>query len=320
MKDEILVSIICTTFNHEKYIEDAIKGFLMQVTDFKYELIIHDDASTDSTPSIIRKYAEKYPAIIYPIIQEENQYSKGINILENYELPVANGKYIAFCEGDDYWTDPEKLQKQVDVLEKHPECDICAHSADVVAAEDKSVLRKINPSETNTIFDVEEVILGDGGFVATNSLMIRRKLFDSIPQFRKLYRIDYSLQIWGALRGGMIYLAENMSSYRIFAQSSWTNRMRKNIPQYVKHFEKLILMLQQLDVDTEGKYKQEIDNRIKWQEFQMLVVQQENRKIIKGDYKEFLKKITAKERCKIYVKAICPWLCKIHEWRKKYVR
>ena len=190
----------------------------------------------------------------------------------------------------------------------------------MVSAEDKSVLRKINPSETNTIFDVEEVILGDGGFVATNSLMIRRKLFDSIPQFRKVYRIDYSLQIWGALRGGMIYLAENMSSYRIFAQSSWTNRMRKNTAQYVKHFEKLILMLRQLDVYTEGKYKPEIDNRIKWQEFQMLVVRQENRKIIKGDYKEFLKEITAKERCKIYMKAICPWLCKVNEWRKKYVR
>ena len=96
--------------------------------------------------------------------------------------------------------------------------------------------------------------------------------------------------------------------------------MRKNTAQYVKHFEKLILMLRQLDVYTEGKYKPEIDNRIKWQEFQMLVVRQENRKIIKGDYKEFLKEITAKERCKIYMKAICPWLCKINEWRKKYVR
>ena len=115
--NEILVSICCITYNHEKYIRDAIEGFLMQKTDFPFEVLIHDDASTDGTADIIREYETKYPDIIKPIYQTENQYSKGIKISATYNYPRAKGKYIALCEGDDYWIDPYKLQKQVDFLE-----------------------------------------------------------------------------------------------------------------------------------------------------------------------------------------------------------
>ena len=320
MENEVLVSIICTTYNQEKYIEDAIKGFLMQVTNFPFEIIIHDDASTDNTTRIIKKYAKMYPDIIHPIIQKDNKYSKEVNILENFELPVAKGRYIAFCEGDDYWTEPQKLQKQVEALELHSECDICAHGADMVVAENKEIIRHIAPSEQDKIFDVRDVILGDGGFVATNSLMVRKDMFDNIPEFRKKYRIDYSLQIWGALRGGMIYLAENMSAYRVCAKSSWTNKMRKDKLKYIKHFEKLIMMLKELNIYTHGAYKDEIENRIKWQKFQILAIQQKNREIITGDYKEILNVMQRKERVKIYIKAVCPWLCKVNEWRKKHVK
>lgn len=320
MKNKIMVSIICTTYNQDQYIEDAIKSFLMQITDFSYEIIIHDDASTDNTKEIIEAYEKLYPERIHAILQTENKYSKGINILESYELPVARGKYIAFCEGDDYWTDPYKLKKQVEMLEKHQECDVCAHAASVVRAQDKTEIRQIAPSTQNEIFETREVILGDGGFVATNSLMMRRSLFECIPDFRKEYRIDYSLQIWGALRGGMIYLPENMSSYRECAQSSWTNRMNKDIPRYLNHYEKLIMMLEKLDIYTNHKYSKEISNRIKWQRFQMLIIQQENRKIISGNYTEFLKEMPFKDRYKIYIKAVCPWYRKAKEWRKKYVR
>ena len=103
-KDEdILVSISCITYNHEKYIRDALEGFLMQKTDFKYEILIHDDASTDNTAKIIREYEEKYPDLIKPIYQKENQWSKGnYRISSTFNIPRAKGKYIAFCEGDDF--------------------------------------------------------------------------------------------------------------------------------------------------------------------------------------------------------------------------
>jgi len=121
-----LVSIVCITFNQEQYIAQCIDGFMMQKTDFPYEVLINDDASTDKTADIVRLYEKKYPDIIKPVYQTKNQYSLGINpglIL----FPLARGKYIAVCEGDDYWTDPYKLQKQVDFLEKNEEYALCCH-------------------------------------------------------------------------------------------------------------------------------------------------------------------------------------------------
>ncbi len=116
-----LVSICCITYNHKSYLGEAIDSFLMQDTEFPFEIIIHDDASVDGTVDIVQDYAEKYPDIIRIIVQTENQYSKGGLINPRFVFPVTRGKYIALCEGDDYWMDKTKLQKQVDFLEDHPE-------------------------------------------------------------------------------------------------------------------------------------------------------------------------------------------------------
>ncbi len=120
-EESLLVSICCLAYNHEPYIRQCLDGFMMQKTNFSFEVLIHDDASTDKTADIIREYEVKYPAIIKPIYQIENQYSKGVGVTRVYQFPRAQGKYIALCEGDDYWTDPLKLQKQVDFLEANPE-------------------------------------------------------------------------------------------------------------------------------------------------------------------------------------------------------
>lgn len=117
-----LVSISCITYNHEPYIMQTLDGFLMQKTRFPFEVLIHDDASTDRTADIIREYEKKFPKIIKPIYQKENQYSKGNRaILASFVYPRAKGKYIALCEGDDYWIDENKLQKQVDFMEQNPD-------------------------------------------------------------------------------------------------------------------------------------------------------------------------------------------------------
>ena len=135
---EIAVSIICITYNHEEYIRDALNSFVMQKTDFQFEILIHDDASTDNTAAIIREYEIRYPEIIKPIYQKENQYSKGLALgepfafIDKYQYSRVKGKYIALCEGDDYWTDQYKLQKQFDAMEEHSEVDMCAHAAYVV--------------------------------------------------------------------------------------------------------------------------------------------------------------------------------------------
>jgi len=116
-----LVTVCCTTYNHESYVSEAIEGFLIQETEFPFEIIIHDDASTDGTAAIILEYAERYPRLIRTIIQTENQYSKAGLINPRFVFPMATGKYLALCEGDDYWTDRRKLQKQVTFLENNPD-------------------------------------------------------------------------------------------------------------------------------------------------------------------------------------------------------
>ena len=121
-----VVSICCITYNHEPYIRDCLEGFVMQQTSFPFEVLIHDDASTDHTADIIREYEAKYPDIIKPIYQTENQYSKKIgSINATFNYPRAQGKYIALCEGDDFWNDENKLQIQYDFMEAHPDYSMC---------------------------------------------------------------------------------------------------------------------------------------------------------------------------------------------------
>lgn len=125
-----LVAIKCAVYNHELYLRDCLEGFVMQQTNFPFVAIVHDDASTDGSAAIIREFEEKYPDIIKPIYEAENQYSKHDGSLErimNAAIDATGAKYIAMCEGDDYWTDPNKLQKQVDYMESHPECSVTFH-------------------------------------------------------------------------------------------------------------------------------------------------------------------------------------------------
>ncbi len=139
-KNDILVSICSITYNHAPYIRQCLDSFLMQKTNFKYEIIIHDDCSTDGTSEIVLEYAKKYPDVIIPIIQKENQYQKGNKrILANFVFPKAKGKYYAICECDDYWTDPLKLQKQVDFLESNPDYSMCFHRAQILKEYDCKV-------------------------------------------------------------------------------------------------------------------------------------------------------------------------------------
>lgn len=122
-----MVSVCCITYNQAPYIAKALEGFQMQRTTFPYEVIVHDDASTDGTREILARYASKHPDLIFPIFQNENQYSRNVPISAEFVFKKARGKYIALCEGDDYWTDEEKLQWQVDFLEANPTIAMCTH-------------------------------------------------------------------------------------------------------------------------------------------------------------------------------------------------
>ena len=158
-KNEIVVSITCLTFNHAAFIEDAINGFLIQETNFAFEVLINDDASTDNTVEVIKKYAEKYPNIIFPIYQQQNTYTKGFNTLFFNYLRVK-GKYTALCEGDDFWLDKNKLQIQVDFLEKNSKVVMCGHDVTRIAPDTKVTLESELKLSKNKMYSQNRISLG----------------------------------------------------------------------------------------------------------------------------------------------------------------
>lgn len=173
---EVLVTVRCITYNHEKFIRDALEGFVMQRTNFRFEAIIHDDCSTDGTATIIREYAERYPSIIKPIFETENQYSKKDGSLNQIMSDHTRGKYIALCEGDDYWTDPLKLQKQVEFMETHPDYSMCFHNA-IEHWEEGEKSDHLFADLERRDYDYRE--LGAGWRVPTASAVIRKEVLNS---------------------------------------------------------------------------------------------------------------------------------------------
>lgn len=219
MTDDIIVSVKCMVFNHEQYLRQCLEGFVMQKTDFKYEVIIHDDASTDSSAKIIKEYANKYPEIVKPIFEAHNQYSVGgfyrvINIMNR----CIKGKYIALCEGDDYWTDDCKLQKQVDYMESHGECGLVYTRM----KELNQLTGKMSVGWSRQA-DFEQIIAGENP-ICTPTVMFRKTLYDSY--FRDVdinphwMMADYPLWIYLSYKSKIKCLDDITTVYRSLPTSA----------------------------------------------------------------------------------------------------
>ncbi len=281
--EQPLVSVCCLAYNHETYIEQALNGVLAQKTEFPFEIIIHDDASTDKTADIIRKYAEKYPFIIKPIYQSENQYSKDSRVLKHFLFPKAQGKYIALLECDDYWTDPNKLQKQVSYMEAHSECSGTFHAANWLV--DEKIVRNDRHFDHECDVTPQQVILGGGEYCATASLCFRAQYAMDYPEFRQMDEIcDYSLQILLSLRGRMHYFPEIMSCYRFERSGSWSSSMKEDREKRYHALRQTVQWLKQLDRDTNHQYETEIYYKIGKE----LCVLYKNKQINFGELQEVL--------------------------------
>ena len=208
-----LVSISCITFNQESYIEDALKGFLVQKTDFPIEILIHDDASTDGTADIIRKYEKEYPNIIKSILQTENQYSKRICINSAFNYNRARGVYIAMCEGDDYWTNDHKLQQQFDLMEGRPDISFTCHNAYIHDLSNNS--KYLFNKKLSTGMYTTKDLLNREWFVPTASLFIRKEALKDIPSWIGLVRSqDLVVEITASIQNNFWYQDEPNSVYR----------------------------------------------------------------------------------------------------------
>lgn len=226
-----VISIGCIAYNHEPYIEDALRGFLIQETDFPFEIIIHDDASTDKTTEIIRSYATEYPNIIKPIFQSVNQYRQcnfkpGLTTLQ-----ACNGDYIALCEGDDYWIDPMKLQKQFEFLEQNNDYSFCFHKVNIYQQNTQRMLRYITNPKENLIHTSKSILMGPM-VISTLSIMFRNIIKEWPKCTMSLPFGDKTLEKLLALYGNGYCINEVMAVYRdhsggVTKSSSWQEAMRK---------------------------------------------------------------------------------------------
>ena len=217
----LMVSIWCMTYNQEPYIRECLKGFVMQKTDFRFEAIVHDDASMDGTAAIVREYAEKYPDIIKPILETQNQWSKQDGTLERIMKETCKGKYIAFCEGDDYWTDPLKLQKQVDFLESNLDYSLIYTDNYIVKGDEFILSDKV-------VMKPEGIItkkLLEANFIITPTCMYRRTVLDGFEDInnlfgKKLLFGDFNMWLYLSLKGKVKYLADKTAAYRQLPNSA----------------------------------------------------------------------------------------------------
>jgi len=252
---EPLVSVQCITYNHESYLEQALDGILMQETSFPFEVIVHDDASKDHTADIIRKYERNFPKIIKPIYESENQWSKNDGSLLSVVNSACNGKYVAICEGDDYWIDKNKLQVQITFLEDNPKYVMTV--SDAIIKTDCGEL-DWGRYKCDSDISLQEMVLGGGLFVQTCTIVYLKKLInDNYPDCCKKCLIgDYPLQIWATLNGCVRYFSSKMAVYRYQMGTSWTQQLRENYKKFIPTWKSEINLLKGLDEYSNKEYHQ----------------------------------------------------------------
>lgn len=287
--NNFMICVECITFNQSQYIEDTLNGFCIQQTDFPFVCVIIDDASTDGEQKIILRYMEHCFDLeeSYTIRQEDTddyqmifaRHKENINCYfavyflkyNHYRIHKpkrhyfstwsSNVKYTAMCEGDDYWIDPLKLQKQYDMMEAHVECSLCFHAARKIYPSGVEKLQK--PSKIKEFYGPKDAIWGGGGFMATNSMFIRNNLDckEKMPDFWKNCPIgDLPTMLYYASKGQFAYIDDVMSVYRVSAIGSWSSR-QNTLEKRTNHHKAIARMYDQYDIYTGFMYHRTIQKK-----------------------------------------------------------
>ncbi len=323
---DIMVSIKCITFNHERYIEQAIDSFLLQITKFPFEIIVHDDKSTDKTLVILNNYVLKYPNIIKVIKEDVNLYSLGKTNLINYKMDkIAKGKYIALCEGDDYWIDRNKLQIQFDMLEEHSECSIAFSRTKYVTINGEDMGETIPPQEVSIygVFDLEEFIKEQFGnckwIVHTSSFFYRSIYADEMREernkrFKNFPYGDITIVLFLLSKGNGIITNNVQSCYR-YLSGGYNSMVKANIEKNIYDMNKLCDGLRDFDKETEYIYHKYIQQRIIRAGFDIDRLKRSTFSLFK---KSYWIQIPIKEHIGAILESLSPTVYKIFKRIKQY--
>lgn len=284
------ISICCITYNQREYIEQTLNNFLNQKGDFSYEIVVHDDASTDGTTEILQEYEKRYPNIIRLLLEEENVYSKGEKVFYR-TIEQAKGKYIAICEGDDYWCDKYKLQKQFDYMQSNPDCTYLVHGADVEEFGERGK-KDFSTFQEDREFDVREV-LKNGYCFPTASIFSRREIFYDVPMFCLNAPIeDEPVKLLCLSKGKGFYQAEKMCVYRKNHPGSWNARVKQQEEKRVKHHTLKKQMYREYDIYTNYEYHDEVEMAILLEDYNIVLATRNYSELRKPKYKSVLKQLS----------------------------
>jgi glycosyltransferase involved in cell wall biosynthesis len=319
--DNIKVTVYCITYNHVDLIAKALDGFIMQKTNFKYEVLIHDDCSTDGTTEILKRYETKYPELLRIVYEKENQYSKGTRI-SSIMQPLIRGDYVARCEGDDYWTDPDKLQKQFDFMEAHKEVALSVHSAiehNLITGKKYKI-----PSEQkeSKAVPIEDIIAYGGGHFPTCSFMYNRKMFQlDYDKWGDGICGDHRIILQAALSGKQVYYIDDcMAVHTYLYKGSWSQRHESNLELMKEFRKKAINSMINFNEDTNYKYNEAVQKYIKKIKFLLEVVLEDNPKLLFDDYyKEIYKAMPLFTKVIWHFKAYTPTAYKVCQRIKRKI-
>lgn len=328
------VATQCFTYNQKSYIKETLEGFTIQQTDFPVAFIVVDDASTDGEPDFLRAWAETnlrltdeiaykkqmpYGELIFGAnIDNQNLYFAILLLSENHYQTgrddeklkyisewCNDAEYIAICEGDDYWTDPLKLQKQVNAMSNYSNVNICAHASIVIDAVTQQKISVTQRSLTEKVFSTEEVIMGGGNFVNTNSILYRNKA--PIYNFYKNYKLDYFCQINYSINAGLLFLPDVMSAYRDNIPGSICTSMDKDDKKKSDFINKERATLMEFDEEFDYKYTNTIAAHL----LVMLITTDKDAKTNRHyftEYKRGFYKLSYKQKIKVIFCSVCPSL------------
>ena len=322
---DCLVSVLCTAYNHEEYIRDALESIVTQQTDFPFEVLVNDDASTDGTAAILREYAAKYPDIIRPFYQEKNLYSQGKDLCLEVLYPAARGKYIALCEGDDYWTDPTKLQLQVDFLDAHPDYSACVHNtlAHTVGGEEPDRVLFEQGEDRDVPF--EQVIRGMSHAFHTSSVVAKKSVIAHPADFFYVGLAhgfgDHPDGLWMITNGPVRYLDRCMSVYRMHSNNaSWSTMVDGAYEKMLEYFQGKLELLNAYRPYASAERTAAVDQAILETEFEMMHYEGRDREQRKSPYDAILRRQSFSYRVKNLIKCLFPGLQKRYREKRGFRR